>query len=102
MTDFEYPKPVSRLLTMGDCRGMRQWPDYLALGIGPEHVPDLVRMIQDEELTQADSQSLEVWAPVHAWRTLGAGSRLAHPGPTARRDGDRAADGSLGADRRRL
>jgi hypothetical protein len=67
----EYAEAVSRLLTVGDCRGMRRWPDYLALGIGPEHVPDLVRMIQDDELSQADPQSLEVWAPVHAWRTLG-------------------------------
>jgi hypothetical protein len=71
MTDFHYPEPVSKLLTLGDCRGMRQWPDYLALGIGPAHVPDLIRMVQDDELNQADSESLEVWAPVHAWRTLG-------------------------------
>jgi hypothetical protein len=71
MTEFDYPEPVSKLLTQGDCRGMRQWPDYLALGIGPEHVPDLVRMIQDDELNHADPHSLEVWAPVHAWRTLG-------------------------------
>jgi hypothetical protein len=71
MTTFNYPKPVSKLLTLGDCRRMRRWPDYLALGIGPQHVPDLVRLIQDEELNRAVPQSLEVWAPVHAWRTLG-------------------------------
>jgi hypothetical protein len=71
MTDFDYPEPVSGLLTLGDCRKMRQWPDYLALGIGPAHVPDLIRMVQDEELNQVDSDSLEVWAPVHAWRALG-------------------------------
>ena len=28
-------------------------------------------MLKDEELTWADSDSLEVWAPVHAWRILG-------------------------------
>lgn len=71
MTDSDYPASVLKLLTMGDCRRLRKWPDYLALGIGPEHVADLVRMIQDDELNHADPQSLEVWAPVHAWRTLG-------------------------------
>jgi hypothetical protein len=71
MTNFDYPEPVSKLLTLGDCRQMRQCPDYLALRIGPEHIPELIRMTQDEELNQADSESLEVWAPVHAWRALG-------------------------------
>jgi hypothetical protein len=71
MTDFDYPEPVSRLLTLGQCRRMDNWFDYLALGICPEHVSDLIRMMQDDELNQADSQSLEVWAPVHAWRALG-------------------------------
>ena len=71
MTNFDYPEPVSKLITLGDCRQMRQWPDYLALRIGPEHIPELIRMIQDEELNQADSESLEVWTPVHAWRALG-------------------------------
>jgi hypothetical protein len=50
---------------------MGNWSDYLALGIGLEQVPDLIRMMQDEKLNRADSQSLEVWAPVHAWRALG-------------------------------
>ena len=50
---------------------MRKWPNYLGLGISPEQIPDLIRMVQDEELNQADPQSLEVWAPVHAWRALG-------------------------------
>lgn len=70
MTDPNYPSPVSELLTLGDCR-LRSWPDYLALGLGPEHIPDLIRMALDEELHWADSDSLEVWAPVHAWRALG-------------------------------
>src|SRR5258707_15295636 len=28
-------------------------------------------MATDPELNAADSESMEVWAPVHAWRTLG-------------------------------
>lgn len=67
-----YPSPVSELLTFGDCRELRGWPDYPALvGLGPEHVPELIRMATDEDLNWADQESLEVWAPVHAWRALG-------------------------------
>lgn len=66
-----YSFPVSRLLTFGDCRDFRGWPNYLDLGLGPEHVPELIEMATDEELNWADSESLEVWAPVHAWRALG-------------------------------
>jgi len=62
---------VDNLLTFGECSPSPEWPDYLALGLGPEHVPDLIRMATDEELNQAASDSLEVWAPVHAWRALG-------------------------------
>lgn len=71
MTEFDYTTPVSDLLTLGDCREMRVWPDYLASGIGPEHIPDLIRIVEDDELNRADSDSLEVWAPAHAWRALG-------------------------------
>lgn len=70
MTEPSYPSPVSTLLTLGDCRKMREWPDYLELGIGPEHIPDLIRMALDEELHRTGSYSLEVWAPIHAWRAL--------------------------------
>lgn len=67
----EYPLPVNKLLTYGDCRNFKQWPNYLALGFTPEHIPELIRMTLDADLRWADSDSLEVWAPVHAWRALG-------------------------------
>ena len=66
-----YSMPVAKLLTLGDPRNERKWRDYLALGIKSEHVPDLIRMMQDEELRWADSESKEVWANLHAWRALG-------------------------------
>jgi hypothetical protein len=66
-----YTLPVSQLLTYGDCQNFQEWPNYLELGFTQEHIPDLIRMATDEDLTWADSESLEVWAPVHAWRTLG-------------------------------
>lgn len=66
-----YLSPVDKLLTLGDPRDEDGWRDYLALGIRAEHVPDLIRMALDRELNSADSESKEVWAPLHAWRTLG-------------------------------
>ena len=68
-----YEPPVDKLLTYGEAEltVSNQWPNYLELGLGPEHIPDLIRMAQDEELNDADSESLEVWAPLHAIRALG-------------------------------
>src|SRR5579859_6088394 len=75
-TDIEhpisYPAPLDKLLTYGDARqGPANWADYLALGFGPEHIPDLIRMATDLALNLADTESMEVWAPTHAWRILG-------------------------------
>ncbi len=70
MTEFDYPKPISKLLTLGEVQRTPQWRDYLALGFGPEHVPDLIRMALDDGLHHAKSDSSEVWATVHAWRAL--------------------------------
>ncbi len=76
MTDqvvVSYPYPVSRLLNLGEPRNSQEWPVYLALGLKAEHVPDLIRMLTDEDLNDADTDtdSREVWAPLHAWRALG-------------------------------
>ncbi len=68
----EYKEPVDVLLKLGDARdSLGKWPDYSAYGIGAEHIPDLIRMATDPELNWADSDSLEVWAPIYAWRALG-------------------------------
>lgn len=72
-----YTPPVDQLLSYGGAWGFKpeDWPDYLALGIGPEHIPDLIRMATDKELDwlekDEDEDSFEGWAPIHAWRTLG-------------------------------
>jgi hypothetical protein len=68
-----YPPPVDRLLTYGEADVVEadDWPNYLELGLGPEHIPDLIRMATDEKLNKADPDSLESWAPIHAWRALG-------------------------------
>ncbi len=67
-----YEMPVAKLLPCGDVRGIEKWLDYEAeYGITAVHIPDLICMIQDEGLHQADSEESEVWAPLHAWRALG-------------------------------
>ncbi|MCI0476396.1 MAG: DUF1186 family protein [Anaerolineales bacterium] len=71
MTAQNYAMPVAKLLTLGDLRGEDKWRDYLNLGFKIEHVPELIRMTRDTELWFADSESKEVWANLHAWRTLG-------------------------------
>ncbi len=69
MTPTDYTPPVSELISLGDVRGKEEL-DYLALGLGPDHVSELCRMVLDKDLWWADSESVEVWSAIHAWRTL--------------------------------
>jgi hypothetical protein len=67
MTTTSYPSPVDKLLTYGDCRNFTTSPNYIEeLGLSSEHIPDLIRMATDEQLHWTDSDSLEVWAAIHA------------------------------------
>ena len=72
--DASYHALIDRLLELArpeiDHTG-GGWPDYRELGVGPEQVPLLVRILFDEDLLWADSDTPEVWVPVHAWRALG-------------------------------
>ncbi len=70
MTKRDYQQPVSKLLDLGECQRTTRWRDYLALGLGPEHVSDLIRMALDDDLHSAGTDTDAVWAPVHAWRAL--------------------------------
>lgn len=76
----EYPPPVDQLLRLGEPADRIEWRDYRALGLGPEHVPDLIRMATDVDLVlasdmEAGQDDPEVdalgWAPEHALRALG-------------------------------
>lgn len=69
-----YADPVAGLLNYGGYDFGRRndpWPDYLELGFTRAHVPELLRMTMDDDLNAADRDGTEVWAPLHAWRTLG-------------------------------
>jgi hypothetical protein len=68
---MSYTPPVAGLLSLGEPDDDDEdWLDYRARGLGPEHVPDLLRMVEDEGLNEGDPDGPEVWAPLHAWRAL--------------------------------
>ncbi|MEM8643008.1 MAG: DUF1186 domain-containing protein [Cyanobacteria bacterium P01_G01_bin.54] len=73
MANQDYQPPVNKLLTYGESAARsKEWPNYVQdLGLQKTHIPELIRMVTDEVFNQADSESLEVWAPTHAWRALG-------------------------------
>lgn len=66
-----YAPPVSQLVKLGRPEGTTESGDYSTYGIGPEHIPELIRLLQDDELAWTDSDLPEVFAQVHAWRALG-------------------------------
>jgi hypothetical protein len=66
-----YNPPVGRLITLGEIPFGKEWPDYRSHGIGPEHIPELIRLVQDKELVLKPEENPEVYAQVHAWRVLG-------------------------------
>ena len=70
----DHADPVRRLLSLGEPADYdpANWPDYLAgSGLGPQHIDALIRLACDEDLNEADPDTPEVWAPLHAWRALG-------------------------------
>jgi len=71
MTTTNYPYPVAALLSYGECHIGEKWPSYLdELRITQEHIPNLIDVATNPCFSQVDSESLEVWAPIHAWRAL--------------------------------
>jgi hypothetical protein len=66
-----YTAPVDQLLSLGSPGEIWDpWADYLELGFTHEHVPELIRMATDPALNESEGL-VDVWAPLHAWRTLG-------------------------------
>src|SRR4051812_31655348 len=62
-----YSPPVDQLLKIGRPIGINTKSDYAALGLGHEHVPDLIRLMKDETLFEKEP---EAYAQIHAWRAL--------------------------------
>jgi hypothetical protein len=72
MSTQPYTPPVSQLLTYGgeEVANAEEWPDYLALGFGPEDIPELIRMATDADFQREESSELEFFASLHAARAL--------------------------------
>ena len=68
--EHDYQPPVNQLLGLGRPKGYAFALNYASLGITPEHIPELIHMMTDDELHSASGESTRVWAPVHAWRAL--------------------------------
>ncbi|PSB24263.1 DUF1186 domain-containing protein [Stenomitos frigidus] len=69
-----YSDPVAKLLTYGDCHEMdlHDWHNYPeTVGLTANDIPELIRMATDPAFWALESEQLEVWAPIHAWRSLG-------------------------------
>jgi hypothetical protein len=72
-----YTPPVDQLLKLGRPEG--PWLDYPAMGLSLADVPELIRLMQDDNLRlmeylegSPDDEDLTEWyAGIHAWRALG-------------------------------
>lgn len=60
---------LDRLLTLP--RPADQWLDYRALGFTAEEQPDLLEIMGDRALREAEYDSPQYWAPFHSARCLG-------------------------------
>ena len=77
--DMTYTSPVDKLLTLGkpESSSPEKWPNYLELGLGPEHIPELIRMATDPEFRgpkaqeESEEDDPDFWSPLHAIRALG-------------------------------
>ncbi len=58
------------LVQLGEIQQDEQWQDYVGLGIEPGLADELLALMGDSTLHQADVDSNEVWVPQHAWRAL--------------------------------
>ncbi len=70
----KFSDPVLKLISQGEntVRNKRNF-DYLSLGIDKEHIPELIRIIQNAEyfIYNLDEDDEDWGAPIHAWRALG-------------------------------
>jgi HEAT repeat protein len=75
---YNYSPPVAQLLTYREpgIEKAEDWPDYVQqVGLGSEHIPELIRMATDQSLLEGEEEGEEddrSWGgPIHAWRALG-------------------------------
>jgi hypothetical protein len=78
MSEHTYTEPVSKLLALGRPDN-RVWHDYQKMGFAREHIPELIRLVEDKnlrwmespaDLSEEDRDLTEWYSQIHAWRTL--------------------------------
>jgi hypothetical protein len=64
---------VDQLLTLGRPVGYEpaDWHRSVVSGMTREHVPDLVRLLDDPSLNGETTEEPQAYAPIHAWRAIG-------------------------------
>lgn len=73
MPTHSYTPPLDKLLTYTNIKGDEPFPEISyaeQFGIGPEHIPELIRMATDDYLAGDDANEFEFAAPFHAVRAL--------------------------------
>ena len=74
----DFSEPVLALCALGeDPARKREWIDYpTVLGLTEEHIPELIRIVEDIEIfmpidEDVDEDAPEIFSSIHAWRALG-------------------------------
>ena len=62
---------MQTLFELGEIHHDTPWLDYLTYGLAEDDVSELVALVGDKRLQNADYDSNEIWVPNHAWRALG-------------------------------
>ena len=71
MPDQNYSAPVAQLLSLGE-PDLEDWLNYESLGLQAEHIPELIRLVDDHALRwESPEDDPVIYAAVHAWRALG-------------------------------
>jgi len=53
------------VLELGEADQSGLWPDHLQYGFTETYIPALLDLVADQTFDQMDSESNEVWAPLH-------------------------------------
>lgn len=73
MSGQSYLPPVDALLTLGRPEGIgrAKWRRSVIAGMTLDHVPELIRLLEDPEFNDESVDDDRFYAPIHAWRAIG-------------------------------
>jgi len=73
MNEQNHSSIVEQLLTLGRPVGYEpaDWNRSVVGGMTREHVPELIRLLDDPSLNNETADEPQCYAPIHAWRAIG-------------------------------